>query len=58
MTETANPLLSGAPLRVINLGAELFADALRDQSVPVQQVLWTPPRDQDEDLMTLLDDLL
>ncbi|WP_010137748.1 hypothetical protein [Oceanicola sp. S124] len=57
MAEAPNPLLS-APLSVINLGAELFAEALRQQEVPVVQVQWTPPAAQDDDLLDLLDTLL
>ncbi len=53
-----NPLLSDAPLEVVNLGAELFAEALRAQGVSVVQVQWSPPPERDDDLMDLLDSLL
>ncbi|WP_238365721.1 hypothetical protein [Mesobacterium pallidum] len=52
-----NPLLTEAPV-VINLGLDLFAEALAQQSVPCVQVRWTPPPPTDDDLLTLLDDLL
>ncbi|MBS1072496.1 hypothetical protein JK222_12445 [Gluconobacter cerinus] len=58
MTETPNPLLNDKPLCVVNIGIELFADTLRQQSVDVVQVQWTPPASQDEDLMSLLDSLI
>ncbi|WP_167626880.1 hypothetical protein [Gluconobacter thailandicus] len=58
MTETPNPLLDDKPLCVVNIGIELFADTLRQQSVDVVQVQWTPPASQDEDLMSLLDSLI
>ena len=31
------------PLRVVNIGLELFADNLRAEEVPVIQVAWRPP---------------
>lgn len=58
MADQSNPLLTPGALSVINLGAELFAEALRQQEVPVVQVQWTPPAAQDEDLLDLLDNLL
>ena len=58
MADQSNPLLTSGALSVINLGAELFAEALRQQEVPVVQVQWTPPAAQDEDLLDLLDNLL
>ena len=58
MSDSGTALLTGAPLRVVNIGIGLFADTLRPQSVPVLQVLWKPPRPQDEDLLNLLDSLI
>lgn len=58
MTISPNPLLHTRPLRVINIGAELFAEALRRQDIPVVQVRWTPPRTQDPEMQGLLDALL
>ena len=58
MANDPNPLFSDAPMGVINIGVSLFADALRAQSTPCTEVQWTPPADGDDDLMSLLDDLL
>ncbi|MFT8895767.1 MAG: hypothetical protein ABF968_02270 [Acetobacter sp.] len=58
MTDSGNPLLAGEPLCVVNIGIDLFADTLRQQSVPVLQVQWKPPPPQDEDLLNLLDSLI
>ena len=52
-----NPLLTARPV-VINLGLDLFAEALRKQSVDCVQVRWHPPPETDDDLLALLDDLL
>ena len=35
--------LFGQPLRVVNIGLELFAENLRAEAVPVIQVDWRPP---------------
>ena len=40
MTET--PELFSSPLRVVNVGADLFADALVEQGAPVTRVSWQP----------------
>jgi hypothetical protein len=45
-------------LRVVNIGLELFADALRAQGVIVAQVNWLPPADGDPELLDILDQLL
>lgn len=58
MSDLSNPLLSGQPLCVVNVGIDLFAETLKQQSVEVVQVQWTPPATQDEDLMNLLDALI
>ena len=44
--------------RVINIGLELFAEALKEQGVEVAQVSWEPPAKGDPELMAILDDLL
>ncbi len=55
MTET--PELFSASLRIANVGADLFADALVEQGVPVTRVSWQPaPGDSDEALSILLGD--
>jgi hypothetical protein len=35
--------LFGAELGIVNVGVDLFADALRDRGVPVSRVDWRPP---------------
>jgi hypothetical protein len=48
MTSTTGQPLHGLLTRdpeVVAAGAELFADALRDQAVPVVEVEWRPPMD-------------
>lgn len=42
---------------VVNVGLPLFADALRDQSVAVQQVDWRIPADGDLELVAVLEEL-
>jgi hypothetical protein len=42
---------------VVNIGLPLFADALRDQDVPVRQVDWRIPADGDAQLVELLEQL-
>ena len=46
--------LFGQPLRVINLGLELFALELQAAGVPVVHVDWRPPAAGDPRLMALL----
>ena len=58
MTDSGNPLLAGQPPCVVNIGIDRFAQTLRQQSVPVVQVLWKPPPPQDDDLLNLLDALI
>jgi hypothetical protein len=43
-----------APLRVVNIGLELFAESLREQRVPVVQVAWRPPAGGSQRLASLL----
>ncbi|MBS0979613.1 hypothetical protein [Acetobacter thailandicus] len=58
MTEQQPSPLFGQTLSVVNIGIDLFAETLRQQSVDVVQVQWSPPATQNEDLMHLLDSLL
>lgn len=44
--------LFGQPLGVVNLGLEAFAQAMRDQSVPVADVDWRPPAEGTARLFT------
>jgi hypothetical protein len=47
------------PANVVNVGADLFADAIADQAVAVTRVDWRPPMDgTDADLATLAADPL
>lgn len=50
--------LLNADVIVINVGLELFAEALAEQSVAVAQVNWKPPVELEPDLERILDDLL
>ncbi len=43
-----------APLHVINVGLEGFAEELDAQGVPVVQVDWSPPAGGDPELAALL----
>src|SRR5579859_7222480 len=57
MTDTLGPGLFGSSLCIINVGADLFADALTSQSVPVDRVAWKPAAgNSDVALSVLLDD--
>jgi Protein of unknown function (DUF1116) len=57
MTDTPEPGLFASPLRIINVGADLFADALTSQGVPVDRVAWKPAAgNSDTALSVLLDD--
>lgn len=44
-------------LKVVNIGAELFADALKQQGVETVHVDWRPPAGGDRKLAQLLDKL-
>ena len=57
MTNTNNELFFGE-IKVINIGLDLFADTLTQQQVKVTHVQWEPPAQGDQELMSLLDDLL
>jgi hypothetical protein len=49
-----SPTLFNTPLQVINLGVGDFAEALRQQAVPVVEVVWQPPAGGNEPLVELL----
>lgn len=57
MNERQTDLLSDKPV-VINIGVAEFYETLVDQSVRAVQVSWEPPAAGDEELMSLLDELL
>ena len=50
-------LLPEGPLRVVNVGLELFAEELRAEGVEVVQVDWRPPAGGDPRLAGLLERL-
>ena len=55
MTET--PELFSSSARIVNVGSDLFADALEAQGVPVSRVSWQPAAgDSDMALSLLLGD--
>lgn len=57
MTDTPDPGLFASPLHVINVGADLFADALATQGAQVTRVTWQPSAgSSDASLSVLLDD--
>jgi hypothetical protein len=56
--EEKKELLSGKSLKVVNIGLDIFYDALADQGVEAVQVDWRPPAAGDERLTKLLDKLL
>ena len=49
--------LGRKPLRVVNVGLEIFADELKNQSVAVTQVGWRPPAGGKPHLLELLEKL-
>lgn len=49
-------LLRDGPV-VVNVGIREFAESLAAQDVPVVHVDWSPPRELDEDLAALLEEL-
>src|SRR5260370_7360672 len=57
MTETPDSSLFGSPLHVINVGADVFADAIDSQGAQVTRITWQPsPGNSDAALSVLLDD--
>jgi hypothetical protein len=48
------PAVFGGPVRVLNLGLELFAETLQADGVEVVHVDWRPPAGGDERLAALL----
>jgi hypothetical protein len=53
MSEETEKLFA-SKLKVINVGIESFADALRAQGVALEQVEWRPPAGGDKELADLL----
>jgi hypothetical protein len=52
----SDPLFTQNTLSVINVGADLFADALETQGVDVSRVAWRPPAGDQQALIQLLAD--
>ena len=57
MAEKTNKLLD-LELKVINVGLELFKDALEAQQVPVAQVTWTKPIKLEKEYEDILSKIL
>lgn len=57
MSKPKDDLLN-TDVRVINVGLQLFAESLADQSVEVAQVNWKPPVELEPELEQILDELL
>ena len=57
MAQPKNDLLK-QPLKVVNVGLELFAQELAKQEVKVVHVEWKPPAGGDPEMMSILDQLL
>jgi FdrA protein len=55
--EPHKDLLSEEPV-VVNIGLAEFSQALMDQGIQVIQVDWRPPAAGDEELVSLLDELV
>jgi hypothetical protein len=57
MTESAPVLALPEDVAVVNVGLELFADAVREQAAPTQDVDWRIPAEGRPDLVTALEQL-
>jgi hypothetical protein len=57
MSDEIDTSLLNAPLKVVNLGLESFAEELAQQGVEVVHVDWTPPAGGDPVLAELLSKL-
>lgn len=54
-----NQDITRAPLQVVALGVDMFADSLAEQGIPVIRVDWRPPAEEAErayDLLPMLED--
>jgi len=52
------PELLDKPLVIINIGLLSFAESLLDQEVDTIHIDWEPPAGGDEEMISLLDELL
>ena len=57
MTTTARRLLD-SELNVVNIGLEIFHDALKLQNIKVVDVNWSPPPKLDKETEDILDKIL
>ena len=57
MTEPTRAIVLPDEVSVVNLGLSLFADAVRDQAAPAQQVDWRIPAGGQLDLVDALEQL-
>jgi len=56
-TQTPPTIVLPDEASVVNIGLPLFADAVRDQAIPVQHVDWRIPADGDLELVAALEQL-
>src|SRR2546421_11618305 len=54
MTGTPDPGLFSAPLHIINVGADLFADPLASQGAPLTRVAWQPAAGNTDTALSML----
>src|SRR6266571_8147929 len=54
MTGTPDPGLFSAPLHIINVGADLFADPLASQGAPLIRVTWQPAAGNTDTALSIL----
>ena len=57
MTESTRAIVLPGEVSVVNLGLSLFADAVRDQAAPVEEVDWRIPAGGQMDLVDALEQL-
>lgn len=56
--ESENSSLFDSPLKIINIGLLNFAESIHEQDVEVVHIYWEPPAGGDEEMISLLDELL
>lgn len=52
------PKLFGSQLKVVNIGLEVFYEALKDQGVEAVQVSWKPPVKLEKEYQDILSKIL
>ncbi|MFQ5911440.1 MAG: fdrA domain protein [Thermoplasmata archaeon] len=58
LNEAKASKLFGTPLKVINIGLEVFYQALKDQGVEAVQVSWKPPVKLEKEYKDILEKIL